>query len=51
MVGLIIAFAYIRNRFGQAGDPCGKPALKGLGVYIKPSKQKDKILSDVKAVA
>jgi hypothetical protein len=49
MAGLIIAFAYIRNRIGEAGDPCGRPALKGLGVSLKPSKQKDKVLSDVKA--
>jgi hypothetical protein len=44
IVGFIIAFAYIRNRIGEAGDPYGRPALKGLGVSPKPSKQKDKVL-------
>jgi hypothetical protein len=51
IVGFIIAFAYIINRIGEAGDPCDRPALKGLGVSLEPSKQKDKVLSDVKVVA
>jgi hypothetical protein len=51
MVGFIIAFAYIRKRICEAGDPCGRPALKGFGVSLGPSKQKDKVLSDVKVVA
>jgi hypothetical protein len=50
-VGFIIAFAYIRNRIGEAGGSCGRPALKGLGVSLKPLKQKNKVLSDVKVVA
>jgi hypothetical protein len=50
IVGLIITFAYIRKRIGEVRDPCGRQALKGFGVSLRPSKQKDKVLSDVKAV-
>jgi hypothetical protein len=39
MVIFAIAFAYIGNRIGGAGDPCGRPALKGLGLLSHQNRK------------
>jgi hypothetical protein len=40
---VVIAFAYIRKRIGEAGDPWGNPALNGLGDSLRPSKQNEMV--------